>query len=50
MLARGAYKLNACVVEDVDAGGREVGADEQVLAAHVGAQVRQRGLCFEVLA
>ena len=40
MRARGACELHACVVEDADAGGREVGADEQVLAAHVGAQVR----------
>ena len=46
----GAYELYAGVVEDADAGGGEVGADEQVLAAEVGAQVRQRGLGAEVLA
>jgi hypothetical protein len=43
------YELYAGVVEDADAGGREVGADEQVLAAEVGAEVRQRGLGTEVL-
>jgi hypothetical protein len=41
--------LYARVVEDADAGGGEVSADEQVLAAEVGAQVRQRGLGTEVL-
>jgi hypothetical protein len=41
--------LYARVVEDADAGGGEVGADEQVLAAEVGAQVRQRGLGTQVL-
>ena len=43
------HELHACVIEDVEVGGREVGADEQVLATHVGAQVRQRGFCPEVL-
>jgi hypothetical protein len=42
--------LYAGVVEDADAGGGEVGADEQVVAVEVGAQVRQRGLGPEVLA
>nr|ACN35739.1 unknown [Zea mays] len=45
-----AYELYAGVVEDADAGGREVGADEQLVAAEVGAEVRQRGLGAEVLA
>jgi hypothetical protein len=42
--------LYAGVVEDADAGGGEVGADEQLVAAEVGAEVRQRGLGAEVLA
>jgi len=44
------YELYAGVVEDADAGGREVGSDEQLVAAEVGAEVRQRGLGAEVLA
>ena len=37
------YELYAGVVEDADAGGGEVGADEQLVAAEIGAEVRQRG-------
>jgi hypothetical protein len=44
------HELYAGVVEDADAGGREVGADQELGAAEVGAQVRQRGLGAEVLA
>jgi hypothetical protein len=43
MMRAGAYELDAGVVEDADTGGGEVGADKQVLASEVGAQVRQRG-------
>ena len=42
--------MYAGVVEDADAGGGEVGADEQLVAAEVRAEVRQRGLGAEVLA
>jgi predicted trehalose synthase len=44
------HELNAGVVEDPDAGRREVGADKQLLAAELGAQIRQRGLRAQVLA
>jgi hypothetical protein len=43
------YELDSGVVEDADAGGREVGADEQLVAVELGAQVRQHGLRAEVL-
>jgi hypothetical protein len=42
--------LDSGVVQDPDAGRREVCADEQLLPAELGAQVRQRGLRAEVLA
>ena len=44
------YKLYSRVVEDPDAGRREVGADEQLLPSELGAQVRQQRFGPEVLA
>jgi hypothetical protein len=46
----GSYELHARVVEDPDAGRREVCADEQLRPSELGAQVRQRRLGPEVLA
>jgi hypothetical protein len=45
-----AYKLYSRVVEDPDAGRREVGADEQLHPPELRAQVRQRWFGPEVLA
>jgi hypothetical protein len=50
MKLHGAYELDAGVVEDPDAGRREVGANEQLRAVELRGQVRQRGLGAELLA
>lgn len=42
--------MDSGVVEDPDAGGSEVCADQKSLSLEFGAQVRQRGLRSEVLA
>ena len=45
-----AYKLDARVVEDADAGGREVGSPQQLVAVEVRAEVGQHRLRPQVLA
>ena len=49
-LMHGPYKLDARVVENADAGGREVGSPQQLVAVEVRAEVGQHRLRPQVLA